>query len=97
MQTFMEALQDYGTDRGMSEGQADEVAKMVQEETHQGYRLNETVDNYPKVMLNIACMTFDTCAVKYIEEHCPLAWFKLMFTAEGRALMEKEYEASFRA
>lgn len=72
-------------DRGMFETQAKAVMEAAMadpvNEAMQG-RWNDAVDGYPPQMQAVCLVSIKSQALKWIDQNCPQAWFRAMFTDE---------------
>ncbi len=42
-------------------------------------RWNDAIEDYPQALWNVLWLSIKRVTRKYIEEHCPEAWFRSMF------------------
>ena len=72
------------TDRGMSDGQADDVLKDAIpqiESLTENYRVtwDRPASEYPDVIYNAMWLHLSNATLKWIDENAPQAWFRPMF------------------
>ena len=81
--TFEERLNELLVEHGMWPGQAqaivDRVKAAKRNESMEG-RWDDQIEDYPPQMLAVLWMSVRTEALVYIDENCPQAWFRPMFT-----------------
>ena len=80
--TFITELKAKLEQNGMFESQAQAVIDLMLEgekDSPMNNRWNESPDGYPGMLFNIIWETCRTYALKYIDEKCPLAWFRPCF------------------
>ena len=79
--TFKETILRALISHGMSETQAaTTLAMVVKENPDMLGRWEEDTSEYPDIMTTILWCSAKKCGLKLIEETCPNAWFKPMFT-----------------
>jgi len=71
-------------ERGMFENQAKEVMDLaipVCDATAPDYKItwDRPAEEYPDPFYSVVFLSIKPVALKYIEEKCPMAWFKAMF------------------
>ena len=74
------------TERGMFDRDAEEVFEMVKADPSNAAmanRWNDEVERYPKQMLPILLFSVKRSVVAWIEQNCPQAWYKPLFTDEA--------------
>jgi len=72
------------TDSGMFDRQADEVIELFItdfNEVNSGYRVtwDRPASEYPDAFYAVGFMWLKKTAMRWIDEHLPQAWFRLMF------------------
>lgn len=82
--TVQEQLEQKLIECGMFNHQAKEVVALAIPEISKitdNYQItwNSPSDNYPEAIYSVLFMTVKPIALKWIEEHAPMAWFKPMF------------------
>lgn len=80
--TFVSELQARLEQNGMFDSQAKAVMQSMLEgeaDSSMAQRWTDDPDAYPPVMLNVLWVTCASYALKYIDKHCPQAWFRPCF------------------
>lgn len=86
--TIKEKIIEFLTSNGMFDDQAAATFELVKNDPANkamSGRWNEDVSAYPLQMLPIIQMSARRSALAYIDEHCPLAWFRPMFCDDTEA------------
>jgi len=78
---FIQQLTNDLTQNGLSDSQANEiVTAFTSDPTHSMRdRWIEDTTNYPEGMYNVLWATCKMEALRYIDSHCPRAWFRAVF------------------
>lgn len=94
--TFRESAISFLTDNGMFDSQAIQVLERVKADpanAAMAQRWNDDISEYPPQMQVLVRTAARRAALAYIDETCPQAWFRPMFTdnpeAEITALASK--------
>lgn len=81
--TIQEKLVKMLFDRGMFPDEAtkivDQLKALPQSEAMQG-RWNDQSDDYPPALITALWLTTKQLALARIDEHCPMAWYRPLFT-----------------
>lgn len=80
--TFEEYAKDYLQQRGMFPTQALAVLekfKAAKEAESMIGRWQENIEDYPGVLLIGITLTLNSCALEWIDENLPLAWYRPLF------------------
>lgn len=80
--TTKDKVIEYLTDKGMSSDEAEEVFKRAVPELERSGRItwHRPADEYPDVVYITLFVALRRIALIYIDETCPLAWFRPMFS-----------------
>ena len=92
--TFISRLKKELELNGMFESQAQAVIELMiegEKDSSMNNRWNESPDNYPEGLFNSVWELCKTYALKYTEENCPHAWFRVCFfpTHEQQAFLKQ--------
>ena len=84
METVRERLEKMLVKNGMFDSQAKKVMDLAIPELQnlvEDYHItfDRPSEEYPKVVYGILFLDIKPIALKWIEENCPMAWFKPMF------------------
>lgn len=89
---FTDKLKELLMENGLSSDDADKVMKLVVNDpvnkAMEG-RWHEDVSGYPPAIINLMWMSTKPIALKWIDDNCPLAWFRPMFDDEQMAEINK--------
>lgn len=86
--TFKDFAIEFLTSNGMFDDQASAVFEIVKTDPANEAmrdRWNDDVSEYPAMMQTLTRMSAKRAALSYIDEHCPQAWFRPMFTDDPEA------------
>ena len=78
----------YLTDRGMFPEQAEEsFRRNANDPANEAMedRWNDDVEGYPSQLRAVLALSLNWWALQYIDETCPQAWFRPMFTGNPEA------------
>lgn len=79
---FEEKIKELLFNHGMFENQANAVIKIMKEDKAMVNRWNDDTGEYPDSVLNVLWLSVKAAALEYIDENCPLAWFRSLFVSE---------------
>ena len=77
--TVRETVEKRLVDKGMWPKEAKQVVDLVIEQVDQPLRWDESVEGYPPQLIVVLCVIADKVALKWIDENCPLAFYRSMF------------------
>jgi hypothetical protein len=83
--TFKEMVTEHYVSNGMFQKQAEEAFAVLEAEeaaADMKGRWGEPVDGYPPFMQSLIMVSADRAAIKWIDEHCPLAWYRPCFSQD---------------
>lgn len=92
MQTVKEKCKQFLTDNGMWPDEAEKVFEVAKSSLEVGgYKMSwdRPESEYPNVLYAAMFPTLKREALKYIDEHCPWAWYRPMFTDNPKAEIER--------
>jgi hypothetical protein len=82
---FLEKIEFELQQNGMPETMAKavlEAYKAGEAKTHLATRWHEDVSNYPELLWNLVWVCVKNYALKYIDDHAPKAWFRIVFAPQ---------------
>lgn len=74
---FQNGMFESDVQKVMELAKQDEVLKDTISE-----RWNDSLEGYPPLFKNLLIVSINAIAVKYIDENCPLAWYRPMFAGD---------------
>jgi hypothetical protein len=80
--TIEDKIKEMLVGRGMFDGQAAEVMKIVKaKDIHESmmHRWDDNMEDYSQALLVVLWASAKATALEYIDAECPLAWFRPMF------------------
>lgn len=80
------------TNKGMFDSQAEAVLKQAMPGIEVGgYRMTweRPASEYPDALYAVVGLILNRAALKWIDEHCPMAWFRPMFTDDPEAEIQR--------
>lgn len=89
MITVKQALISNLVNTGMSESQASEVVNITKEQIGNDLRLEDSIHSYDEVIIQLWISSVRKCALNWIEENKPEAWYKPMFLSRTNDQMQK--------
>lgn len=95
--TTKEKLIAWMVGNGMFEDQAQEVFNLVRPALEiDGYRItwDRPAEEYPNAMYAVWILTLKPIALAWIDENCPMAWFRPMFTSDPEAAISDKAAGS---
>lgn len=87
--TVREWAENFCVERGMFEDQAEAVVdRAIEDKVNESmsHRWDDSIDAYPKTMLAVLTFAVRGAAVAWIEENCPQAWYKPMFSISDESI-----------
>lgn len=80
--TWRQFAEEFCFERGMFEDQAKAVVDTVIESDKNGamaHRWSDDIEGYPPQMKAVIAASVKAHALRWIDEHCPQAWFRPVF------------------
>lgn len=84
--TLKEQLVKLGQDNGLSQQQAEQIVDVLIAEDDADLKImtgrwTDDADGYPPVMIDVLWSSYKVAAAKWLDEHKPMHWARLMFAS----------------